>query len=250
MKELLERTLNATEALANAASVANTKYLVTLLGIFRISFTTLRDIYYLSQNEGTGPSILDLTRKIIEHGITIEYMILKGKEEMAERFQNYLIVQKHEEIELLKAIGLDPATVSSDLQIGIKEAEKEYATLNASTKKDKTWAGRNFEGMLEDLTKAGAITAHDSPRLVSTYVWGCRLNHPNPFVVHGYLKTDEYQIVDDFCTKLGIPMALAVHLRIATRLIDESRVVVGSNIYPEAVANIVAIQKELDSTAS
>ncbi|MBU6321349.1 MAG: hypothetical protein KGI78_02635 [Patescibacteria group bacterium] len=227
--------------------MADTKYLVTLLGIFRVSFTTLRDIYYLSQNEGTGPSILDMMRKIIEHGIAIEYMLLKGKEEMAERFQNYLVVQKHEEIELLKAIGLDPAAVSTELQIGIEDAEKEYAALDAGTKKDKTWAGRNFEGMLEDLTKAGAITAHDSPRLVAAYIWGCRLNHPNPFVVHGYLESEEHRIADDFYTKLGIPVAIAVHLRLATRLIDESRTAVGSNIYPEAAIEITAIQKELDS---
>ncbi len=247
MEDLLEKTLKTTEYLANAASVANTKYLVTLLGIFRVSFTTLRDIYYLSQNEGTGPSILDLTRKIIEHGVTIEYMLLSGKEEMAERFQNYLVIQKNEEVGLLRAVGLDPAVISKDLRIDIEETQKEYAALGAGTKKDKTWAGRNFEGMLEDLTKTGAITTEDSPRLLSSYVWGCRLNHPNPFVVHGYLESEEQGIANDFYTKLGIPMAIAVHLRLATRLIDESRVAVGSNIYAEVAAEIAAIQKELDS---
>lgn len=247
LKDLLQRALEVTKPLADAAAAGEGKYLVTLLGMYRVSFTTLRDIYYLSQNEGTGPNMLDLTRKIIEHGISIEYMLLKGKEKMAERFQKYLAVQTHEEIELLKAIGIDPASMSNELKIGVEETEKEYEALSMGTKEDKNWAGRNFEGMLEDLVKSDSIKGPDAPRLFSAYVWGCRLNHPNPLVVHGYLDPKESQAAEIFYARLSTVVALAGHLCLATRLIDESREVTGSNIYEEVAVQIHKIQGEIDS---
>lgn len=244
--ELLERTLKATTFLAENAANGGGKYLTTLLGIYRVSFTTLRDIYYLSQNEGTGANILDLSRKIIEHGVAVEYMLLKGKEEMAERFQKYLAVQTHEELELMRAVGVDPAETSEELRINVEQAEAEYAALNSATRQDKNWAGRKFEDMLSDLTNAGAINAADSPRLVSSYVWGCRVNHPNPLAVHGYLDSDESKAADTFYSRLGIAMSLAGHLRLATRLIDESRLAAGTDIYPEETAVIAKIQEDLN----
>lgn len=247
LKALLERTLVATQTLAQAAAVADTKFLVVLLGIYRISFATLRDIDHLAGNEGAGPSILDLARKIIEHGISVEYMLWKGKEEMAGRFQDFIIPQMHEELELLKLIGLDPGTLTPDLQIGIEDTEKKYAALSENTKKDRTWAGVSFEGMLQALTTARAIQTPDSPRLLSAYVWGCRSNHPNPFMTHAYLDPEELLVADTFSSRIGIAVALAVHLRLTTRFIDESRLAVGSNIYPEIAAEVAAIQDDFNN---
>lgn len=246
LKALLKRTLVATKPLAEAAAVADTKFLTVLLGIYRISFTTLRDIDYLASFEDTGADILDLTRKIIEHGISVEYMLWKGKEETAGQFQDYLTVQMHQELELLKAIGQDPATLSDDLQIGIAQTESDYAALDKRTRERRTWAGLDFEGMLKALKEAGAIKEADSPRLLSAYVWGCRLNHPNPFVTHGYLNPEEHDAANTFYVRLGITMALAIHLRLTTRLIDESRTAVGSNIYPELAEDIKGIQDDFD----
>lgn len=246
LKAILERTLKATEALANAASVADTKYLVTLLGIFRVSFTTLRDIYYLSQSVNTGSSILDLTRKIIEHGIAVEYMLIKGREEMATRFQDFMVVQKHEEIELMEALGVDPSTLDASLKLSIEEIKRDFQALSSKKRNDRTWAGIDFIGMLKVLTDGGVIKAEDQPRLLSAYVWGSRLNHPNPLVAHGYLQQEDNGAADETYKKLGIPMAIAMHLRLATRLIDESRLAVGSYIYPDEAKEIALIQEALN----
>jgi hypothetical protein len=247
LRDLLERTLRATESLANAAAVGEGKYLNTLLGIYRISFTTLRDIYYLSPNEGTGPSILDLARKIIEHGISVEYMLWKGKEEKAELFQEYLAVQMHDEIEFLRSIGQEPSSVSEEMGIGVEENERAYTALNAETKKRKTWAGKSAEQMLIDLHDAGIISDFDASRVGRAYVWGSRLNHPNPMIVHSHLESEENRAADKFCSNLGILMAVSFHIRLATRLIDESRLVVNSNVYPEIAAEIEVIQTELNT---
>ena len=247
LKALIERTLNATHPLAEAGAVADTKFLAVLLGIYRVSFTTLRDINRLASGDDAGPNILGLTRRMIEHGISIEYMILKGKEEMATRFQDYITVQMHEELELLKSVGFNSSTLSAELQINVAETEKAFAALPSGTKKDRSWAGINFEGMLSAVAGAGVIPAEDSPRFLSAYVWGCRANHPNPLMTHTYLDISESKALEIFSTQLGLVMALAVHLKLTTRLIDAAREAVGSNVYEEMANSIASIQSDLAS---
>src|SRR6185503_4554136 len=130
LEEIIERTLKTTTPLAQASASHDTKFLNVLLGIYRVSFTTLRDIYYLSLNEETGSSALDLTRKIIEYGISVEYMIWKGKEKMAKRFQKHMYVEVHQQLEFLRSIGQN----LEELKIGIEEIESNYNSLNSKSK--------------------------------------------------------------------------------------------------------------------
>src|SRR3989344_9221070 len=173
LRHLLEKTLQVTTPLAQAAASHDTKFLNVLLGIYRVSFSTLRDIYYLSLNGETGASTLDLTRKIIEYGITVEYMILKGKEETAKRFQKHMWTEIHHELEFLKTIGQDMKSQSEELKVGVEEAEREYAALNSDAKKRKSWAGLSIERMMEAMTKAGHLKDFDFSRLSQAYAWGC-----------------------------------------------------------------------------
>lgn len=247
LKEILQITLDKTRPLAEAAEVGDGKFLVVLVGIFRISFTTLRDIEYLSRYEETAASILDLTRKIIEHGVSVEYMLMKGKDKMAERFQEYMAVQVHEEFELFKKAGQDPATISEEHKIGVEENQKEFEALSSKVRKDKTWAGRSVDGMFEDLDNVGELSDFDMSRLLHAYVWGCRLNHANPLVTHGQFDSERIKNANSFYLALGLSIAIAVHLRLATRLIDESRLTVGSDIYPEVAEEVSKIYEQLNS---
>lgn len=247
LKTLIKRVLVATKPLAEAPAVADTKFLTVFLGIYRISFTTLRDIDYLSSFEETGASILDLTRKVIEHSIAIEYIILKGKEEYAARFQDYLTVQLNEEIGLIREVGQDPAEISEELGIAIARTEAEFAALPSDMKKRKNWAGIDFVGMLKALNDAGTIGITDSPQLLSAYVWGSRSNHPNPFATAAYLDVDQHQEANAFYTRIGLLMALVTHIRLTTQLIDASRLAVGSDVYGEMAAEFEKIQDELNT---
>lgn len=165
LRDILERTLKATEPLVNISASSNTKFMNVILGVYRVSFGTLRDIYYLSNNEDTGSSALALTRKIIEYGIAIEYMLWKGKEKMAEQFQKHLYKEIHDEIEFLKLIGQDPATQSENLKLGVEDAEKNYISLNSSGKNRKSWAGISLEKMMEDLHTANKLEDFDFSRI-------------------------------------------------------------------------------------
>ena len=247
LKELLECVLHNTQPLAEAAVTHNTKFLNVLLGIYRVSFATLRDIYYLSSYEEAGSSALDLARKIIEHGITVEYIIMKGKEKIAERFQNYLWVQVHDEIEFLKSIGQNQSDLDEELKLGVAETEKEYTALKEETKKDKTWGGRSIDGMLEDLSKVKALRYFDFSWLSRAYIWGSRLNHPNPFVVRGYLAQEDQKVADEFYLRQAMFMAIVIHLRLTTRYIDEIRILSQQNIHQDLADKISAIYQELDN---
>lgn len=247
LKELLGRVLSDTQSLTEEAAAGDTKFLNVLLGIYRLSFATLRDIYYLSGQQETGSSALDLTRKIIEHGIAVEYMIMKGKEEMAERFQKYLWVQVHDEMEFLKSIGQNLTDLDNDLKSGVEDAEKEFNSLNQKTKKDKTWAGRSVDEMLEDLYKVKALGDFDFSRLGRAYIWGSRLNHPNPLVVRGYLAQDDQKVDDEFYLRQAMFMAIVIYLRLTTRYIDEIRNVSQKNTHQDLADKVSATYKEIDN---
>ena len=247
LKELLEHLLRDTQPLFEAEATHDTKFLNVLLGIYRVSFTTLRDINSLSFHEEAGSSALDLARKIIEHGITVEYMIMKGKEEMAERFQNHLWVQTHDEIEFSKLIGLNPADLNDDLKFGAAEAEKEFENLNSKMKKYKTWSGRSVDGMLEDLCKENALGDFDFSRLGRAYIWGSRLNHPNPLIVRNHLRQEDQEIADKFYLRQAMFWAIVFHLRLTTRYIDEICFLSKQNLYQELADKVSNIYRELNS---
>ncbi len=248
LQYLLEHLLRITSPLADEASIHDGKFLNVLLGIYRVSFSTLREIYYLSLNELTGSGALDLTRKVIEHGVAVEYMLLKGKEKMAQRFQDYMWVQAHEEIEFYKSIGITPDDWNDELRTGATEAERKYSALDSGIKKDKSWAGGDIgcKGMLRELKNSEALGEFDASRLLRAYIIGCRLNHPNPFTVQHYLGQEDYREADEIYRRQAIFMAISMHIRLTTRYIDEIRLV-QADAYPDLPDVVHKVFDELNT---
>ncbi|MEN9342143.1 MAG: hypothetical protein RIQ54_399 [Candidatus Parcubacteria bacterium] len=232
LQDLLERTLKTTTPLAEAGPVGDTKFLNVLLGIYRVSLTTLRDIYYLALNEETGGSALALARKIIEYAITLEYMIWRGKEKMADRFQKHMCTEIHHELEFLKLIGQSLEGQGEELKIYIEEAEWEYAALSSDVKSRKSWAGCSIEKMIEIMYTAGQLQDFDFPRIGQAYVWGSRLNHVSPFVVHAYMRSEDAKGASDFYLRQAIMFGILFHLRISARYIEEVNAFKGSDPTP------------------
>lgn len=247
LKNLIERVLQTTTPLAQAGATHDTKFLNVLLGIYRVSFSTLRDIYYLSSSEEGGASALDLNRKIIEYGITVEYMIWKDKDKMAEQFQNHMCKEVHDEIEFLKSIGQDLSSQSEEMKIGVDRAENEYNALNSDAKKRKNWAGLSVEQMIKFLHDAGNLKDFDSSRITQAYIWGCRLNHISPFVVEKYMGPESGKIASDFYLRQAIMFGILFHLRLTTRYIDEIRILSKSNVYPELAKEVTFLLDELEN---
>lgn len=247
LKDIIEKTLRATEPLVGAGAPSDANFVNILVGIYRVSFGTLRDIYYLSVNEDTGSSALDLARKIIEYGVSVEYMLWKGKDGMAIQFQSHLFKEIHDEIEFLKSIGQNPADQSDDLKIKIEEAEKEYALLSSDAKSRHSWAGISVDKMVEKLHEAGQLKDFDSSRTTQMYIWGCRLNHVSPMIVKGYRSKEDAKIASSDYLKRALMFATIFHIRLTTRYIDEIRSITGTNDHDDVATGVHQILAEMDT---
>lgn len=246
LKHILKQLLHDTVPLAEAAASHDTKFLNTFLGIYRVSLSTLRDVYYLSPHTEAGLSMLDLARKMLEYMVSVEYMIMKGKEEMSVRFQNHLWVQAHQELDFLKSIGENPENWKSDWKGGAEEVEKKYSELKHDDRKHRTWSGKSPEQMLEELHKNGSLEDFDNSRVGQIYIWGSRANHPNPFIVINYLGVENKDSANNFYSNLALISAISFHLRLTNRYIDEIRLLSGKNEYEELAQKISVIWKELE----
>ncbi len=247
LRDILERTLKTTTPLAEMGADHESPFLNVLLGVYRVSFSTLRDIYYLSLNDGTGASALDLARKIIEYGITVEYMIWKGKEEKAEQFQKFMFVELHNTFEFLKSIGQDVSEHSDEVfKSTAQDYEKEYASLKSDIKKRRSWAGLSIDEMFEQMHDAGQLKDFDFSRLGEGYVWGSRLNHVSPVVVKNMMDSEATKTASDFYLRQAITFALIFHFRLSTRYIDEMRFLSGENVHAELADAIVALRDEFN----
>lgn len=245
LKNIIEETLKVTKSLVGASAISDTKFVNVILGIYRVSFGTLRDIYYLSSNEDTGGNALALTRKMIEYGITVEYMLWKGKEKMAEQFQKHLFKEIHDEIKFLESIGQNPATQNNDLKLEVEDAEKNYESLSSGAKNRKSWAGISLEKMMKDLHDAKKLEDFDFSRISQAYVWGCRLSHVNPMVVKGYMEQNNAVIASSFYLRQALLVSTFLHIRLTTRYIDEIRLINQSNDYKELADSIYSIWNEI-----
>jgi flagellar motility protein MotE (MotC chaperone) len=184
LRNLAIKVLQTVRPLVQEPNAQNTDFSDITLGILRNSFAALRDILLLSENLDTGNSALDLARKMIENMVSVDYMFLKGKEQMAHRFKEYISVQLHDEFEFLKSIG---ANFTQEEDERLQEINSDYAQLETQTKKDQSWAGRSTEGMLEDLYEKEKVSNFDFSRLGRAYIHGCQQNHLNPLTIslHG-----------------------------------------------------------------
>lgn len=64
-------------------------FTATLTAISRRNFPILHSIAILADDYLSGDAILDLSRRVFEDMISVEFMIIKGKEKMAEKFIKY-----------------------------------------------------------------------------------------------------------------------------------------------------------------
>jgi hypothetical protein len=246
IKNILDRTLRASTPLAEIGTEQMSAFTNILNGIYRITFTAIRDIYYLSQFEDTGESALDLARKVIEYGITVEYMLWRGKEEMAEMLKRHAAVEWHNTFEFLKEVGFDPSVSNDVISKGVEEYETDYATLDQRTKNRKSWAGLSMEQMIEKLHSEKQLRDFDWSRIGQAYIWGCRLNHVSPIVVQSSMDTETNAAASEFFMNQAVTFGLIFHFRLSTRLLDEIRVESSSNTYEELATSIISLRDEFN----
>jgi len=247
-KDLLDRLLIATQPLAEEKTVNGDQFMVTMLGMYRVSFSTLRDIKYLALHIETASSVLDLARKITEYSLTVEYMLLKGKGRAAQEFQEHLWVQLYKDGGFLKMLGFaDLAEAGESSESSFSVVDKEFKKVPTGHRDRHSWAGKSTDQMVKLLYDAGRLSQADFNRIAQAYIWGSRANHPNPLVVKSFLDSAKSEQANDLYMQHGLFLALSFHLRLTTRYIDEIRVAVGRNEHKSIANEVSKIYEELNS---
>jgi hypothetical protein len=236
INDLMDKLLNATKSFAEAHPKLGKKYhyVRVIEGFYRRNYFTLLAIRYLADAPALADSAEVLARKMTEDVISIEYMLLKGKEEMAKRFQDFFYIQAYQEIELRKRLGYE---IPPDEEIAklVKQVEKLKPQFWHEKSSDfmHSWSGKSAEQMLVELAKARVFGRHDIHSVLLGYTYGSWKNHPNPADVLTYMTNELRSIFSDSALKLATILSMMDYIRLTTRYIDEIRQIKQRNVYKD-----------------
>lgn len=244
IKELIDKLLRATNPLAGSHPKVDNKYhyIRVLEGFYRRNTFTLLAVRYLTNQPALADSASVLVRKMTEDVIAIEYMLLKGKEEMAKRFQDFFYIQAHQEIEQRKKLGYDiPSKEEMDDLLGKVKKLKPQFWHEKSNQFMRSWSGKDFEQMLIDIAKAKVFQKHEIHNILLGYTYGSWKNHPNPADVLSYMTNELREESSRAALKQATILGIMCLIRLTTRYIDEIREIKQKNVYE----NINKVVKEV-----
>lgn len=232
----MDKLLKATRPLAETHPKVDKKYhyVRVIEGFYRRNYFTLLAIRYLADAPALADSAVVLARKMTEDVISIEYMLLRGKEEMAKRFQDFFYIQAHQENEQRKRLGYEIPS------------EEEMAKLNEKVEKLKpefwheksndfmhSWSGKSAEQMWVELAKAKVFGKHDMHNVLLGYMYGSWKNHPNPADVLSYMTNELRSASIESALKQATILGMMDYIRLTTRYIDEIRQIKQEDVYED-----------------
>ena len=244
IKGLMGKLLKATKPLAETHPKVDKKYhyIRVIEGFYRRNHFTFLAIRYLADAPALADSAVVLARKMTEDVISIEYMLLKGKEEMAKRFQDFFYIQAYQEIQHRKRLGYEIPTEEGLVKL-IERVEKLKPQFWHEKSNDfmHSWSGKSAEQMWVELAKKKVFGKHDIRSVLLGYTYGSWKNHPNPVDVLTYMTNELRNIFSDSALKQATIIGMMDYIRLTTRYIDEIRQIKQKNVYE----NINKVVKEV-----
>ena len=204
IKDLVDKLLKATHSLAETHPKVDKKYhyVRVIEGFYRRNHFTLLAIRYLADVPALADSAAVLARKMTEDVISIEYMLLKGKEEMAIRFQDFFYIQA----------GGGMAKLMERV-----EKLKPQFWHEKSNDFMHSWSGKSAEQMWVELAKKKAFGKHDIQAVLLGYTYGSWKNHPNPADVLTYMTNELRNTFSDSALKQATILSMMDYIRLTTR---------------------------------
>ncbi|MBI2598757.1 hypothetical protein HYW40_00845 [Candidatus Curtissbacteria bacterium] len=236
IKDLMDKLLKATHSLAEThPKVDKTYHYVRVIeGFYRRNHFTLLAIRYLADAPALADSAAVLARKMTEDVISIEYMLLKGKEEMAKRFQDFFYIQAYQEIEHRKRLGYEiPPEEELVKLMGRVEKLKPQFWHEKSNDFMHSWSGKSAEQMWVELAKKKVFGKHDVHSVLLGYTYGSWKNHPNPVDVLTYMTNELRNTFSESALKQATILSMMDYIRLTTRYIDEIRQIKQKNVYED-----------------
>jgi hypothetical protein len=269
IKILTRKLLDATHQLAEGSNNYKSASLFARVaeGTFRRDYLTLYTMFYLAEHEkpeartAFATSCMDLCRRVHEDLISLEYMLLKGKEKYAQKFMDFAAVERKRDMDYLDAVGapldqqfkkpidenydkvkdqfLDTSGkakkkgwieltefLKSEGEIDSRVEQKIEVELNkrftnVNEQPRKAWAGLDVEGMTEELVRGGVIDAFQQGILIQTYIKGNQKNHFSPTDIQAFLYTELYNQTNDADLFLSLVVTTIAITRMARIFADE-----------------------------
>lgn len=232
---------------------------------FRRDYLTLQTILYLSQSEprefvvAFGNSCMDLSRRVLEDVISLEYIRAFEKEKTAKRFWDYAKVQDKQDLEYLKASGIQPDPEkekiiekyfeevkaqfqdkssrsrwkawkelsellssqghSIDMVKIEEEFDRKYGGPTGSLKKN--WSSMDVETMIDRLVSSGKVRLEEIRTLLQGYSMGNDKNHMSPRDLRAFLDNADYERRGESDMKLALITTTLNVTKLADMLVEE-----------------------------
>jgi len=205
--------LNITSPMVEGAHNNLNKYERVMEGICRRGFFTLHSIMVLAYDDFSGDAILDLSRSLIEDMISVEFMKIKGTQNMAEKFLDFTFVEQKNDMDFLIANG--GKVDGNQLLETNKNFERVKPKFVRNSKTCKSWSCCNLEEMITELLKNNVIKGWEKDMLLQAYFMGNRKNHLSPSDTLTYISTDFREHTKDSSKEVGLLFSLVCYIKIA-----------------------------------
>lgn len=196
-----------------------------LEGVFRKGYFTLQTIVVLAdmvekdkQSQITfGGSILDLSRRVFEDMIYMEYINESGKkEEYSKQFFDYIHIDRKNDLDFLLNSG-----VKIDHKI-IEIVKSKYENAPQKLKDRHNWAGQSVEQIITWLVKKGKIEELRKADVLKIYTAGNRKNHTSPSDILGHLFQETLDIDSEQDIEMGLMITHGSLVKIGIQFANET----------------------------
>ena len=219
-KKLTQDLLNTTKSFMEGSLQCKGRYQMALIGIARKNYNRLSSINFLSSDPANADAMLDLARGLLEDLISVEFMKLKGKELMAEKFFKYTAVEQKKDLEFLTRNGVKPNdALTTNTETAFEAVKKDFEFKPGVMAR--SWTKCSVENMIDELLKHGVLRDFDKDMLLQGYIMGNRKNHLSPLDALSFLSDQTRSVQVDTGLGTGLTFATVCFFKIVSELAQE-----------------------------
>lgn len=220
--QIIEELSKLTAGLISGPNQRPTQYQKVLEGVARRAYITLYSINCLADDNFNGDAILDLSRSLLEDMISIEFMKLKGKEEMAKKFMDYMAVEHKMDLDFLVRNNSKPEDkVVKSVEEDFKKVERDFTFRPGQLAR--SWAKCQLEDMVNELLKAGVFKDLDKDMILQAYIMGNRKNHLSPIDVLSFMHQTLRDMNQSGSVRTGLVFAIVCYFKIIIEFAQEMK---------------------------
>jgi len=223
--KLSQILLDKVHPLATGPNKYKSRFGRILEGVFRKGYFTLQTIVVLADMVEKdnqlrivfGGSILDLSRRVFEDMIYMEYINESDKkEEYSKQFFDYTAIDQNNDLEFLLGSG-----VKVDSKV-IETVKNKYAIAPTKLKSRSNWAGQSVEQVIAWLVQRGKIEESRKADVLKIYTAGNRKNHTSPSDILDHLFQESLDIDSEQDVEMGLMITHGSLVKIGLLFIEET----------------------------